>query len=312
MTTLNIPAVASWLQSWQQSVIDMLLTHETKVAPHLEAWSYPHLGGGNSQALLQGNIIEKGGVNFSHIHGESLPDSATPSRKHLVGHPFEALGVSLVIHPENPFLPTTHANLRLFVSHAPQSDEHPNWWFGGGYDLTPYYGFTDDCQLWHQKAKDACDLTDPSFHGRFKKECDDYFVLPHRKEQRGIGGLFFDDINEYDFDTCFNFIKHVGDSLTQAYNTILSRRKDHPWEDKHKAFQQMRRGRYVEFNLLYDRGTLFGLKTKGRTESILMSLPPSVAWPGESVMHIGPEEKQLTDYYLIPRDWLANPLLEEE
>lgn len=308
----DVNTVSAWLQQWQKDVMTMLESHESTAKAQEEAWSYPHLGGGQGLTLCNGSLFEKAGVNFSHVHGDALPESANPDRKRLIGHPFEALGVSLVIHPENPFVPTTHANLRLFRSHAPEVEGQSNWWFGGGFDLTPYYGFEEDCREWHRLAKDACDLIDPSFYPRFKKECDDYFTLPHRQEQRGIGGLFFDDLNELDFDSCFAFIQKVGEAFIKAYDGIVARRKDTPWTGAHRAFQQQRRGRYVEFNLLYDRGTLFGLKTRGRTESILMSMPPTVSWKAMPPIEPGSEEDKLLNYYLVPRDWLAVPQLDQQ
>jgi coproporphyrinogen III oxidase len=253
--------------------------------------------------ITNGAVIEQGGVNFSHVFGTQLPASATAHRPELAGRSFQAMGVSLVIHPNNPFVPTSHANVRFFMAEKEGAD--PVWWFGGGFDLTPYYGNEDDCREWHQTAKTACDPFGADVYPRFKKWCDEYFYLKHRQEARGVGGLFFDDLNEWDFETSFAFMRSVGDHYIKAYRPIVNRRKDTPYNDEHRDFQLYRRGRYVEFNLVYDRGTIFGLQTGGRTESILMSLPPLVKWrynwqPEPN----SPEAKLYTDF-LPHRDWLA-------
>lgn len=252
--------------------------------------------------VLQGETFEQAGVNFSHVAGEHLPAAATAKRPDLIGASFEALGVSVVIHPRNPFVPTAHLNIRYFQ--ATKSNGEIVWWFGGGYDLTPYYGFDEDCIHFHQTAKNACDKTHPDFYARFKKAADEYFYLKHRNECRGIGGLFFDDLNELSFDECFSFLQNVGNSFIDAYIPIVEKRKSHPFTEKNREFQLYRRGRYVEFNLVYDRGTLFGLQFGGRTESILMSLPPLVSWKYDWKPEKNSEEEKLTEYYLMPKGWV--------
>lgn len=267
-----------------------------------DEWQREQGGGGRTRVIGNGAIIEKGGVNFSHVSGNSMPASATAHRPELAGRSFQAMGVSLVIHPHNPFVPTSHMNVRFFI--AEKEGEKPVWWFGGGFDLTPYYGFEEDCLHWHTISKQACEPLGDEAYPKYKKWCDDYFYIKHRNEQRGIGGLFFDDLNEPDFETAFQFMQSVGDHYTQAIVPILEKRKDTDFTQEHKAFQKIRRGRYVEFNLVYDRGTLFGLQTGGRTESILMSLPADVGWEYNHKVEAGSEEKKLTDYYLKPRDWV--------
>jgi coproporphyrinogen III oxidase len=252
--------------------------------------------------LSDGAVIEKGGVNFSHVHGNELPPSASASRPELAGRGFQALGVSLVIHPRNPYAPTSHANVRFFL--AEKEGEAPVWWFGGGFDLTPFYGFEDDCRDWHRAAHDAVAPFGEDLYPRFKQWCDDYFYLPHRNETRGIGGLFFDDFNEQDFEHSFGLMRSVGDAFLPAYRPILARRKDAPYGERERDFQLYRRGRYVEFNLVYDRGTLFGLQSGGRTESILMSLPPLARWDYNRHFETGSAEAALTEQFLHPRDWL--------
>ncbi|HAC30927.1 MAG TPA: oxygen-dependent coproporphyrinogen oxidase, partial [Marinobacter hydrocarbonoclasticus] len=259
-------------------------------------------GGGISRVLADGGVIEKGGVNFSHVMGETMPASATAHRPHLAGAPWQAMGVSLVIHPNNPYVPTSHANVRFFI--ATPEDSAPVYWFGGGYDLTPYYGFEEDCVHWHRTAKAACQPFGDSVYADYKRWCDDYFYLKHRQEPRGVGGLFFDDYNTGDFDRDFAFMQAVGDSYIEAYEPIVRRRMDQPWGEREREFQLYRRGRYVEFNLVYDRGTLFGLQSGGRTESILMSLPPLVRWDYDRRPEPGTEEARLTEYFLTGRDWL--------
>ena len=258
-------------------------------------------GGGRSKVLADGAVFEQAGVNFSHVTGASLPPSATAVRPELTGRSFEALGVSLVIHPKNPHIPTSHANVRFFI--AEKEGEKPAWWFGGGYDLTPYYPVLDDVVQWHRTAEAACRPFGEDVYPRFKDWCDRYFYLKHRDEARGVGGLFFDDLNEWGFDRSFDFLKAVGDSYLDAYLPIVRRRKDQPWTEQQREFQLYRRGRYVEFNLVYDRGTLFGLQSGGRTESILMSLPPLVSWRYNWQPEPGSEESVLYEF-LSPRDWL--------
>jgi coproporphyrinogen III oxidase len=259
-------------------------------------------GGGRTRVLERGAVFEQAGVNFSHVTGASLPPSATASRPELEGRSFEALGVSLVIHPENPHVPTSHANVRFFI--AEKDGEAPVWWFGGGYDLTPYYPVLEDVVGWHETARDACRPFGDDVYPRCKAWCDRYFHLKHRDEARGVGGLFFDDLNEGGFEHCFGLTRAVGDSYLEAYLPIVRRRRETPWTDSQRQFQLYRRGRYVEFNLVYDRGTLFGLQSGGRTESILMSLPPLVSWRYNWTPEPGSEEARLYEF-LEPRDWLA-------
>jgi coproporphyrinogen III oxidase len=262
-------------------------------------------GGGISRVLEGGEVIEKGGVNFSHVHGKTLPASATAHRPELAGRSFQALGVSLVIHPRNPYVPTSHANVRLFI--AEKEGEEPVWWFGGGFDLTPYYIFEDDILFWHLEAKRACDPFGDEIYPKYKAWCDEYFYLKHRQETRGVGGLFFDDLNEqthgWSFNRCFEFMQSVGDHYISAYRPIVSRRKSVEYGERERDFQLYRRGRYAEFNLAFDRGTIFGLQTGGRTESILMSMPPIATWKYNYHPEPGTEEAKLYDF-LKPRDWL--------
>ena len=257
-------------------------------------------GNGVTCIISNGNVFEKGGVNFSIIRGDKMPKSATALRPELEGRQYTALGVSLVLHPDNPFIPTAHANVRFFV--AEEQGKDPIWWFGGGFDLTPYYGFDEDAVHWHETAKKACMPFGEDVYPKYKKWCDDYFYLIHRNEQRGIGGLFFDDLNG-DFEKCFDFMKSVGSHFTEAYIPIAKKRMNTTFSEKEKDFQLYRRGRYVEFNLIYDRGTLFGLQSGGRTESILMSLPPKTQWSYQYKIEPGSEEEKLTSYFLKPRDW---------
>ena len=259
-------------------------------------------GGGRTCVLTNGKVIEKGGVNFSHIKGSKLPPAATTKRPELIGKGFDAMGVSLVIHPQNPFAPTTHMNVRFFIAGAETDD--PIWWFGGGFDLTPYYGFAEDAKHWHQSAYDACAPFSSDLYSKYKKWCDKYFYLPHRDEPRGIGGLFFDDLNELGFEQSFAFMQSVGDHFLTAYQPILERRKDAVFTQANRDWQLVRRGRYVEFNLVQDRGTLFGLQSGGRTESILMSMPPMVAWQYRAEPEDGTPEYDLLNDYLIVKDWL--------
>ena len=260
-------------------------------------------GSGITRVISNGSLFEKGGVNFSIISGDKMPKSATELRPELEGRKSTALGISLVFHPENPFVPTTHANVRFFI--AENKGEEPLWWFGGGFDLTPYYGFEEDAIHWHEVASKACKPFGDKVYERYKKWCDDYFYLSHRNEQRGIGGLFFDDLNEGGFDSCFEFMKSIGNHFIEAYKPIVLRRQGMPYTDKQKEFQLYRRGRYVEFNLVQDRGTLFGLQSGGRTESILMSLPPNVNWVYQFNIESKSEEEKLMNYFLKPRDWIS-------
>jgi coproporphyrinogen III oxidase len=268
----------------------------------LDEWRRPEGGGGVSCVLEEGNVLERGGVNYSHVFGGGLPASATAARPELSGRGFEAMGVSLVLHPRNPYAPTVHLNVRYLE--ARKEGAEPVWWFGGGMDLTPYYGFEEDAQHFHQTCKNALQPFGADYHPKFKKWCDEYFYLKHRKEPRGIGGIFYDDLNKPDFETCFNLTKSVGEHFLEAYMPILERRLNTPYGEQERDFQAYRRGRYVEFNLVWDRGTLFGLQSGGRTESILMSLPPIVKWRYDWKPEPGsPEDKLYTDF-LIGKDWV--------
>jgi coproporphyrinogen III oxidase len=267
-----------------------------------DVWSYKSGGGGRTRVMTGDGLVEKGGVNFSHVMGDKLPGSSTQARPELAGQSFEAMGVSLVIHPGNPYVPTSHANVRLFVAGADTAE--PTWWFGGGFDMTPYYGFEEDARHWHETSAAACRALDDNAYTRYKKWCDDYFYLPHRDEQRGIGGIFFDDLTAPDFATCFDFMRSVGDHFLPAYLPIVNRRKDLEFGEKERAWQLYRRGRYVEFNLVIDRGTLFGLQSGGRTESILMSLPPLVSWKYGFTPEPNSDEARLLSDFVVVRDWL--------
>jgi coproporphyrinogen III oxidase len=268
-----------------------------------DAWTRTEGGGGRTRVLVDGAVFEQAGVNFSHVSGRQLPPSATAHRPELTGRAWQALGVSLVIHPRNPYVPTSHANVRFFI--AEKKGSEPVWWFGGGFDLTPYYAFEEDAIHWHRVAKAACDPFGADYYPRFKKWCDEYFFLKHRDETRGVGGLFFDDLHEPGFDHGFGFMKSVGDHYLDAYLPIVQKRKHTPFGERERDFQLYRRGRYVEFNLVYDRGTLFGLQSGGRTESILMSLPPLVKWRYNWRPEPGTPEAKLYDGFLKPRDWLV-------
>ncbi|MFC2991077.1 oxygen-dependent coproporphyrinogen oxidase [Halomonas tibetensis] len=268
-----------------------------------EAWDRPEGGGGRSRVIEGGRVFEKGGVNFSHVYGERLPPSATAARPELAGRSFHAVGVSWVLHPENPHVPTSHGNVRFFI--AEKEGEEPIWWFGGGFDLTPFYPILDDVVHWHRVACDACAPFGADVYPRYKAWCDDYFYLKHRDETRGVGGLFFDDLNEGGFETCFAFQRAVGDAFLEAYLPIVRRRRETPWGERERDFQLYRRGRYVEFNLVWDRGTLFGLQSGGRTESILMSMPPLARWEYAWTPAPGSPETELYANYLRPRDWLG-------
>jgi coproporphyrinogen III oxidase len=257
-------------------------------------------GGGRTRVMREGAVFEQGGVNFSHVFGEQMPVSATAHRPELAGRRFEAMGVSLVMHPKNPYVPTSHANVRFFI--AEKEGEDPIWWFGGGFDLTPFYPFVEDCQHWHQAAKQLCAPFGAEIYNEHKAWCDRYFYLPHRNETRGIGGLFFDDLNEWPFEQCFAYMQAVGEGYTQAYVPIVEKRKNTPFTERERQFQLYRRGRYVEFNLVLDRGTLFGLQTGGRTESILMSMPPLARWEYAYQPQAGTPEAKLSEF-LVPREW---------
>jgi coproporphyrinogen III oxidase len=299
--TVNKDLVKDYLLDLQDNICSAL-GNEDGSAWQEDSWQREQGGGGRSRVIAEGALIEKGGVNFSHVTGDQLPASATANRPELAGRSFEAMGVSLVIHPHNPYVPTSHANVRFFVAEKPGAE--PVWWFGGGYDLTPYYGNDEDCQHWHRTAKQACDPFGEDLYPRLKAWCDKYFYLPHRNEPRGIGGLFFDDFNQLGFEQSFAFMRAVGDSYIEAYLPIVQRRRQQPFGDRQREFQLYRRGRYVEFNLVYDRGTLFGLQTGGRTESILMSMPPRVRWEYDWQPESDSPEAKLYQQYLIERDWL--------
>ena len=308
--TVDKAAVIDYLKRLQDIICDRLEEADGQRGFIEDGWKREEGGGGRSRVMVDGDVIEKGGVNFSHVMGDTMPASATAHRPELAGRRFEAMGVSLVIHPHNPYVPTSHANVRFFV--AEKDGEEPVWWFGGGYDLTPYYGFREDCVAWHRTAKNACDKFDENYYPRFKKWCDDYFYLKHRQEARGVGGLFFDDFNEKDFQHSFDFMRAVGSSYADAYCPIMQKRKDTPFTEKEKQFQLYRRGRYVEFNLVYDRGTLFGLQTGGRTESILMSLPPLVRWEYNWKPRRDSEEAKLYNDFLPAQDWLSKDQVQDD
>lgn len=297
-------AVKAYLLDLQGRICAALAAEDGGAEFVEDAWTRAEGGGGRSRVITQGKVIEKGGVNFSHVYGAQMPASATAHRPDLAGRAFEAMGVSLVIHPHNPYVPTSHANVRFFI--AEKEGAEPVWWFGGGYDLTPYYGNEADVVHWHRTAKNACDPLGAHLYPRFKKWCDDYFYLKHRGEARGVGGLFFDDYNAQDFDHSFAVMKAVGDSYLPAYLPIINARKNTPFTERERDFQLYRRGRYVEFNLVYDRGTLFGLQTGGRTESILMSLPPLVRWEYNWHPEPGSPEAALYETFLPHRDWLQS------
>ena len=302
MSDNRIEIVGDYLRDLQSSIVDALEEVDGKEAFRDDRWDRDGGGGGNSRVLVDGDVFEQAGVGFSHVFGDQMPPSATKSRPELAGKRFQALGVSLVLHPRNPYVPTTHANFRFFSTDS--DDGAPVWWFGGGFDLTPYYPFHDDVMHWHHTAKKACDPFGDDVYARYKAWCDEYFFLKHRNETRGVGGLFFDDLNEDGFDRSFEFLKAVGDQFLPAYLPIVSRRKGLEYSDREREFQLYRRGRYVEFNLIYDRGTLFGLQSGGRTESILMSLPPRVRWAYDWQPTPGSAEAQLYERYLQPVDWL--------
>jgi coproporphyrinogen III oxidase len=300
--SLSLEEVKAYLLGLQQSICQALETFEPENTFIIDEWQHANGGSGCTRVLESGAVFEKAGVNFSHVMGDSLPPAATAKRPELAGRSFQAMGVSLVIHPCNPYVPTAHMNVRCFVAEKP--GEEPVWWFGGGYDLTPYYGFVEDCEHWHQNALQACAPFGEDIYPQFKQACDDYFYISHRQEARGVGGLFFDDLNCWDFSTCFSFMQAIGDSLVEAYLPIVQRRYQLPFGEREQAFQHYRRGRYVEFNLVHDRGTLFGLQFGGRIESILMSLPPQVSWHYNWQPEPGSPEAALYSEFLPARNWL--------
>ena len=298
-----IGQVKKYLVQLQESICSDLESLDGRAIFEIDRWTKEDgSGSGITSVICDGNVFEKGGVNFSIVQGNKMPKSASALRPELEGRKYTALGVSLVMHPENPYIPTVHANVRFFV--AEESGKEPIWWFGGGFDLTPFYGFDEDAVHWHTTAKKACLPFGEKVYSKYKKWCDDYFYLEHRDEQRGIGGLFFDDLNEGGFDRCFEFMKSVGNHFTDAYLPIVIKRKDTPYGEKERNFQLYRRGRYVEFNLIYDRGTLFGLQSGGRTESILMSMPPEVKWSYQFQVEKDSEEEKLYNHYLKPKEWI--------
>ena len=303
MNDPEINAVEDYLRNLQLDICSSLEEVDGKEKFRKDQWDRPGGGGGISRVLVGGDIFEQAGVGFSHVFGSEMPPSATKSRPELAGKGFQAMGVSLVLHPRNPYVPTTHANFRFFTTDSDDGDSV--WWFGGGFDLTPYYPFHEDVVHWHTTAKEACDPFGEDVYPRYKKWCDEYFFLKHRDETRGVGGLFFDDLNEPDFAKAFELTRSVGDRFLPAYLPIVRKRKDREYGEREREFQLYRRGRYVEFNLIYDRGTLFGLQSGGRTESILMSLPPQVRWEYNWHPEAGSPEADLYDNYLRPRDWLA-------
>lgn len=308
---MNAEAVEAWLRQLQSSICQTLEQIDSTVRFESDPWrrdasDSPDAplfhGQGITRIAEGGDLFERGGVGFSLVEGASLPPSASASRPELAGRGFRAMGVSLVLHPRNPYVPTTHLNVRFLLAEAPDKD--PVWWFGGGYDLTPYYPFVDDVRHWHQTARAACDRVDASYYPRLKRQCDDYFYLRHRGETRGVGGLFCDDWREGGFEQSFALIRAIGDSFLPAYRPIVERRMNHDYGERERHWQLVRRGRYVEFNLVQDRGTLFGLQSGGRVESILMSMPPEVRWRYDFQPQPGSPEADLIQYYLQARDWL--------
>lgn len=303
MASVDSERVRTYFMGLQDAITSALEAEDGGAAFEEDAWTRAEGGGGRSRVIRDGSVFEKGGINFSDVRGNRLPPSASAARPHLEGAAFRAMGISLVCHPFNPHVPATHMNLRFFLAQPGEGGDV--WWFGGGFDLTPYYGNETDARHWHATARDACAPFGSDLYPRFKRACDEYFYLPHRGEARGIGGIFFDDFNERGFDHSFAFAKSVGDHFLPAYQPILTRRKDHPYDDAQREFQLHRRGRYAEFNLAYDRGTRFGLQSGGRTESILMSLPPLVRWDYNRTPPPGSTEALLHEKFLQPRDWLA-------
>ena len=302
MSSPDLNAVKQYLLSLQDNICASIQAEDGKTAFREDLWERAEGGGGRSRVMADGAVFEQAGVGFSHVYGGKMPPSATAHRPELAGRSFQAVGVSLVLHPLNPYAPTSHANVRFFI--AEKEGAEPVWWFGGGFDLTPYYGFENDAEHWHRVARDACAPFGDDVYPRYKKWCDEYFFLKHRNEPRGIGGLFFDDLNEWGFERCFAFMQSVGNHFLAAYRPIVARRKDTPYGETERDFQLYRRGRYVEFNLVYDRGTLFGLQSGGRTESILMSLPPLVKWRYNWQPDPGTPEAKLYDVFLKPRNWV--------
>jgi coproporphyrinogen III oxidase len=298
-----IKKIEKYLLALQTHICDELEKADGNAKFILDEWQHKNgTGGGRTMVLTNGDVFEQAGVNFSLVQGDNLPASATQLRPELAGRSFTALGVSLVIHPKNPFVPTSHANVRFFI--AQKKGEEDIWWFGGGFDLTPYYGFEEDVVFWHTQAKNSCEPFGDEVYPKYKKWCDEYFYLKHRQEPRGVGGLFFDDLNEWGFEKCFEFMQSVGNNFTKAYIPIVNKRKGLDYGDKERQFQLYRRGRYVEFNLVFDRGTLFGLQSGGRTESILMSLPPLVRWQYKYEPEANSAEAKLYSDFLVIKEWI--------
>ena len=304
MNTEQLAEVKQFLLALQENICAALEKEEPEARFNEDIWERAEGGGGKTRILVSGQVFEQAGVNFSHVSGFHLPPSATAKRPELADRQFQAMGVSLVIHPQNPYVPTSHANVRFLL--AEKTGARPIWWFGGGFDLTPFYPFEEDVRHWHQCAKAACDPFGENVYAAYKRWCDEYFFIKHRNETRGVGGLFFDDLNEWGFDRCFAFMQSVGTQFIDAYLPIVRRRKQTPFGERERNFQLYRRGRYVEFNLVYDRGTLFGLQSGGRIESILMSLPPVVHWQYNWQPEPGSPEALLYDVYLKPQNWLED------
>ena len=297
----DIDKVRQYLQELQKNIISMAYKYDNKNF-YEDSWSRDEGGGGITCVLQDGSCFDKAGVNFSDISGDQLPEAATNIRPELQGRNYQAMGVSVVCHPKNPHIPTAHLNVRLFIAY--NKNLNPVWWFGGGFDMTPYYGYEEDAIHWHKTANEVCSPFGKEIYDEYKKNCDDYFHIKHRNEQRGIGGIFFDDLNMWEFEKCFNFIKSVGNGFIKAYEPILKKRLNESYNDKQKDFQLFRRGRYAEFNLVYDRGTLFGLQSNGRTESILMSMPPLVKWKYKYEIEKGSDEEKLYNNFLVPKKWI--------
>ena len=297
----DIDKVRQYLQELQKNIISMAYKYDNKNF-YEDSWSRDEGGGGITCVLQDGSCFDKAGVNFSDISGDQLPEAATNIRPELQGRNYQAMGVSVVCHPKNPHIPTAHLNVRLFIAYNKNSN--PVWWFGGGFDMTPYYGYEEDAIHWHKTANEVCSPFGKEIYDEYKKNCDDYFHIKHRNEQRGIGGIFFDDLNMWEFEKCFNFIKSVGNGFIKAYEPIVKKRLNESYNDKQKDFQLFRRGRYAEFNLVYDRGTLFGLQSNGRTESILMSMPPLVKWKYKYEIEKDSDEEKLYNNFLVPKKWI--------
>ena len=304
------PAIQDLFLNIQKNIRDMVERQDEKSKFHIDLWERAEGGGGRTSVLSNGQYFDQAGVNFSHVFGKSLPPSASAHRPELAGRSFQAMGVSVVIHPKNPYIPTSHFNIRYFQAepNINKPEDAPIGWVGGGFDLTPYYGFEEDCHEWHQRAREAVEPFGENLYPRFKKNCDEYFYLKHRQEPRGIGGLFFDDFNLINLDQSLKMLENIANKYIQAYEAICSRRKDIIYGPREIDFQRYRRGRYVEFNLIYDRGTLFGLQSGGRTESILMSLPPEVSFKYDWKPEAGTPEADLYEKFLKPRDWGQTPL----